>query len=91
MPQRPVNQGPGSRENTSFFFTQYVMKDRKVDNMREEDPREALLKLDAKSKSDPIFLGSAYQKSQPVTALHAQTFEEEQEDFKKRQKRSLDI
>jgi hypothetical protein len=63
------------------------MKDRKVDNSRKEDPREALLKYDSKAKNDPLFLGKAYEKSQPKNILHGKTFEEEQIDFKKNQKK----
>ena len=50
--------GPGVKENQSFFFTQFVMKDRIVDNSRVEDPREALLKLDAETKKNPLYLGT---------------------------------
>jgi WD40 repeat protein len=86
IPEKPTAQGPGKRENTSFFFTNYVMNGRAMDNTRLEDPREALLKMDAVAKSDPIYLGRAYQHSQPKTILADKTFEEEQEEFRKRQK-----
>ena len=54
--------------------------------MRDEDPREALLKLDQAAKADPQFMGRAYGVSQPQTQLHSLTFEQEQEEFKKKQK-----
>ncbi len=86
-PLKRLDAGPGNKPNTSFFFTQLVMSGRKRDLSREEDPREALLKMDQAAKSDPIFLGRAYSESQPVTSLHTSTFEQEQEEFKKKQKR----
>jgi WD repeat-containing protein 70 len=58
-----------------------------VDNSRSEDPREALLKMDEAAKKDPIFLGKAYSQTQPEKQLHQQTFEQEQEEFKKKQKK----
>jgi hypothetical protein len=63
------------------------MKDRKIDNLRLEDPREALLKLDAETKKNPLYLGKAYETTQPKNILFHQTFEEEQIDFKKNQKK----
>lgn len=86
VPQRPSTQGPGQRINTSFFFTQYVTNGQKVAHIREEDPREALLKMQDLATKDPMFLGKAYKESQPKTVLLDQTFEEEQEEFKKRQR-----
>jgi len=89
IPEKPIKSGPGSRENTSFFFTNYVMSERKTDPTRLEDPRDALLKLDEMAKSDPMFLGKAYKKTQPERLLHSITAEEEQERFKKDQKKLL--
>jgi hypothetical protein len=87
MPNKQLDKGPGNKPNMSFFFTQYVTDGVKVNNMRAEDPRAALLAMDEKAKSDPIFFGRAYNDSNPKNVLHTQTFEEEQEEFKKRQKR----
>ena len=86
VPEKPPSQGPGRSVNTSFFFTKYVMEGRTHDRSREEDPREALIKLNELAKSDPMYLGGAYASTQPVPILQEMTFEEEQEDFKKRQK-----
>lgn len=87
VPEKPPVQGPGrGTVNTSFFFTKYVMEGRSVDKSREEDPREALLKMDELAKKEPIFFANAYQKSQPVPLMHPTSFEEEQEEFKKRQR-----
>jgi len=85
----PVKQiagrGPNAN-NQSFFFTKYVMEGRTKNTTGMEDPREALLKMDALAADDPIFFGRAYEKNQPVKEMHTETFEEEQEQFKKRQK-----
>ena len=88
IPQKPnVTQGPGSKPNTSFFFTQYVLNTSgKQRDIRTEDPREALLKMNEKAENDPKFFGNAYSTSQPKRILSTTTFEEEQEEFKKKQK-----
>jgi hypothetical protein len=98
IPQRKGTQGPGTKENVSFFFTQHVMANKNASKTsdhlsRHQDPRAALLAMDELSKSDPIFFGKAYAESQPekrdprYETLHTQTAEEEQEEFKKRQKK----
>mmetsp|Transcript_14144 Transcript_14144/g.21160 ORF Transcript_14144/g.21160 Transcript_14144/m.21160 type:complete len:777 (-) Transcript_14144:162-2492(-) len=83
IPERTGAGATKQAENTSFFFTQYVMEGRKADMSHREDPREALLKLDDIAKKDPIFFGSAYASTQPKTQLHDESFEQEQEKFKK--------
>lgn len=87
IPSQPAKQGPGTRENNSFFFTNYVMKDRVVDKTRTMDPREQLIGVDAEARADPKIFGRAYEATQPKNQLHTMTFEEEQEEFKKRQKK----
>lgn len=86
VPHKPVESGPGSRMNTSFFFTNYVTSGGTLKSSREEDPREALLKMDALAKQDPLFTGKAYKETQPQTILSTMTFEQEQEEFTKKQK-----
>jgi WD40 repeat protein len=86
MPEKNLNKGPGKSVNNSFFFTQYISEGRNLDNLRTQDPREALLKYDAQAKADPMFLGPAYETSQPKTQLSKLTFEQEQEEFRKKQK-----
>ena len=87
IPTKPVPTGPGNRANNNFFFTNYVMKDRVVDQSRTIDPREALLSVDAETRADPKIFGKAYGTTQPNAKLHSMTFEEEQEEFKKNQKK----
>jgi hypothetical protein len=89
IPEKQLDKGPGRKANTSFFFTKLVTEGKVLDTTRSEDPREALLKMDEKAKSDPIFFGRAYEGNQPGNILHTMTFEEEQEEFKKRQKTLL--
>ncbi len=78
---------PKKDVNTSFFFTQMVMEGKTKSTLRSEDPREALLKYNDLTSKNPIFFGNAYAGNQ--TLYHEQTFEEEQESFKKRQKDSI--
>lgn len=87
IPSQPAKQGPGTRENNSYFFTNYVMKDRVVDKTRTIDPREALMSVDAEARADPKIFGRAYEATQPKNQLHTMTFEEEQDEFKKKQKK----
>jgi WD40 repeat protein len=88
IPQKPVNAtGPGSRANGSFFFTQYVMSTSgRQKDIRDEDPREALLKMNEKAEKDGLFIGKAYEKTQPKRIFSSTTFEQEQEDFQKKRK-----
>jgi hypothetical protein len=87
IPEKGLVSRSQNSNNQSFFFTKYVMEGRTKNTAGMEDPREALLKMDAKAEEDPIFFGRAYETNQPVKEMHSETFEEEQEQFKKRQKR----
>lgn len=81
IPERPAQK---NAENTSFFFTKYIMEGRKNDLSHREDPREALLKMNEIASKDPIFFGAAYSQTQPKVLLHDESFEAEQERSKKR-------
>lgn len=48
-----------------------------------------MLRMDAKAKANPAFFGKAYQETQPNTVLTTMTFEEEQEEFVKKQKKQF--
>jgi WD repeat-containing protein 70 len=52
-----------------------------LSSMRDEDPREALLKYAEKAKNDPLFT-KAWEKTQPET-LYAKIEEDEEPDKKK--------
>jgi hypothetical protein len=86
QPPKPLDTGP-NKQNNSFFFTQYVMSGRGQDTSRLEDPREALLKMDELAKQDPVYLGKAYEHTQPKTKFAALTYEQEKEEFTKKQKK----
>jgi hypothetical protein len=83
IPSRPSSETK-TAENTSFFFTKYIMEGRVNDMSHREDPREALLKMNDVASKDPIFFGNAYAASQPKILLHDESFESEQERAKKR-------
>lgn len=53
------------------------------------DPRQTLLQYDNLVKNDPIFFGNAYNKTQPTNILHEETYEEEEENFRKKQKNTI--
>lgn len=86
VPERPTAQGPGSRLNTSFFFTQYVSEGKGNKRVHQEDAREALLKYAEKAEKDPIYFGKAYKDNQPSKLLDTKTLEETMEETKKKMK-----
>ena len=63
-------------------------KSPQVDPSQREDPREALLKLDALTKQDPVFLGRAYASTQPAAAFHDRTLEAEAEEVNTKRQRT---
>jgi hypothetical protein len=89
IPARQVGEKK-SAENTSFFFTKYIMEGRQTDLSHREDPREALLKMNDVASKDPIYFGTAYSQTQPKILLHNESFESEQERAKKKLKTGED-
>ncbi|EPS35379.1 hypothetical protein H072_11214 [Dactylellina haptotyla CBS 200.50] len=67
---------------------EHIKKNVALSGMRDEDPREALLKYADKAKNDPMFTG-AWKETQPVTIYNndREEEEEEEEDRTKRLKR----
>ena len=65
------------------------MEGRENDASHLEDPREALLKMNDLASKDPIYFGGAYSKTQPTTILHDDTYENEIDRLKKKQKTGL--
>jgi WD40 repeat protein len=59
----------------------HIMDSVPLSSMRDEDPREALLKYAEKAKNDPLFT-KAWEKTQPET-LYAKVDDEEEPDKKK--------
>ncbi|KAF3181802.1 hypothetical protein TWF225_006897 [Orbilia oligospora] len=67
---------------------EHIRKNVALSGMRDEDPREALLRYAEKAKNDPMFTG-AWRETQPVTIYSNEREEEEgeEEERSKRQKR----
>ncbi|KAF3903871.1 Coronin-2B [Dactylellina cionopaga] len=63
----------------------YIKKNVALSGMRDEDPREALLKYAEKAEKDPMFTG-AWRETQPVT-IYNNDLEEEEEEEEERGKR----
>ncbi len=78
-PQPPLVGVAGAQGRVSDKSAQHFMMKSIIAQKprREEDPREALLKYADKAKSDPMFTGAAYAKTQPVAILDYAAQEEE--------------
>ncbi|KAK3713929.1 hypothetical protein LTR37_008179 [Vermiconidia calcicola] len=79
-PHVPV-QTPFAKTNPD---QEYVKSQIPLSSLRDEDPREALLKYADKAKNDPMFT-SAWKETQPKT-LYAELSDEEEEPEKKKAK-----
>ena len=82
-PLPPVAKGEGGRMATSTNMTQFMMRkivQRKMD-VREVDPREALLAMEEKIRAsgDKKLFTGAYEKTQPKPIFRADDEEEEEE------------
>jgi len=75
-PELPVT-GPGKGGRVGASATQHVVQNLVRDTTRDEDPREALLRL-ANADEDPVWT-AAWRANQPK-AVFAQVEEEEEED-----------
>jgi hypothetical protein len=89
-PEQPLN-GPGSqgRIQGASNFTQFVMQTHTRNTMREEDPREAILKYADKVKDGPQLVGRAYKTTAPVAQMEKKTLEEEIDDMAKLEEKIL--
>ena len=77
QPELPLSgQGKGGRISESH--TQHVMLSLNKNTMRDEDPREALLKYAKEAEENPTFIGHVYKKTQPKTIFQEGEFEEYQ-------------
>ncbi|KAK5677409.1 hypothetical protein LTS10_009979 [Elasticomyces elasticus] len=79
-PHVPV-QTPFAKTNPD---AEYVRSQIPLSSLRDEDPREALLKYADKAKSDPLFT-NAWRTTQPKT-IYAELSDEEEEPDKKKSK-----
>lgn len=82
-PRRPHQPAatPFARNNPD---EEYVRQQIPLSSLRDEDPREALLKYADKAKNDPLFT-NAWKETQPKT-IYADLSDEEEEPDKKKQK-----
>ena len=86
MPLPPVSKGEGGRMATSTNMTQFMMRkivQKKMD-VREVDPREALLAMEEKIRAsgDKRLFTGAYDKTQPKPIFRAAEEDEEEDDGK---------
>ena len=81
-PQVPANT-PFAKTNPD---AEYVRSQIPLSSLRDEDPREALLKYADKAKSDPMFT-NAWRNTQPKTVYADLSDEEEEEPEQKKAKR----
>ncbi|KAK6542381.1 hypothetical protein TWF694_006337 [Orbilia ellipsospora] len=65
---------------------EHIKRNVALSGMRDEDPREALLRYADKAKNDPMFTG-AWKETQPVTIYSTEQDEEEEEEEVDRTKR----
>jgi hypothetical protein len=78
-PELPVvGHGRGGRVGSSL--TAHLMKTLIKDTTREEDPREALLRHARAAEANPIWVGPAYQHTQPRPVSSEEVYQEEHDD-----------
>jgi WD40 repeat protein len=84
-PRRPHMPFTGPFSKNGPATEEHIRKSIPLSSMREEDPREALLKYADKAKNDPIFT-AAWKDTQPKT-IYADVSDEEEAPDAKKQKR----
>ncbi|KAI8616061.1 WD40-repeat-containing domain protein [Chytriomyces sp. MP71] len=78
-PDRPLT-GPGRGGKVGTSLTNHLMKGIMKDTMRDEDPREAILKHAEAAASDPFWIAPAYKATQPMAVMAEKVFEDEDEE-----------
>ena len=78
--QAPVRGAHGSHGMQGSSANQALLSGNFKNNLRDVDPREAILKYAKVAEEDPMFVGHVYKKTQPKTIY---AVEEEQKDEKK--------
>ena len=64
--------GKGGRYSNGGTYAQYIMKNTVKNTMRDEDPREVLLARAKDAEENPLYIGGAYQKTQPHQVFNLQ-------------------
>ncbi|KAI9320545.1 WD40-repeat-containing domain protein [Dichotomocladium elegans] len=80
-PEMPV-KGPGKGGRVGINEQQSVIASFSKDTMRDEDPREALLKYAELAEKEPMWVSNLYKKTQPKPVFSTEP-EEEKSDKKK--------
>jgi WD repeat-containing protein 70 len=74
----PPTQGPLSRLHSGSCMTQHLMRGLIKNTMRDEDPRDAILRHAQAAAENPHFT-AAYLKTQPTVVFHTEEEEKEEE------------
>ncbi|KAJ3178211.1 hypothetical protein HDU87_003763 [Geranomyces variabilis] len=77
-PDQPLT-GPGRGGKVGTSITQHMMKGLIKDTLRDEDPREAILRHAKGAEENPYWVAPAYKKTQPQTKFADQVYEDETE------------
>lgn len=89
-PELPINGPARDGRLGQQTFAEAIVMNAKMNTMRDQDPREALLRYSAKAKADPVFLGKAYAETQPVPIYDTNEYDDDgnlvEEPKKKRQR-----
>eukprot|EP01134_Creolimax_fragrantissima_P005456 CFRG5456T1 len=79
-PELPFTETAGKGGRVAPNLTQHFVGDIQKDTMRDQDPREAILKFAKISEDDPFYISSAYKNSQPAPILAATVESDEESD-----------
>ncbi|KAJ3300103.1 hypothetical protein HK104_004572 [Borealophlyctis nickersoniae] len=85
-PDMPIT-GPGRGGKVGTNLTQHIMRSKLKNTMRDEDPREAILRHAEEAAADPYWVAPAYKKNQPKPVLAESVFEDEEEALRSEKKR----
>ncbi|KAI9352068.1 WD40-repeat-containing domain protein [Obelidium mucronatum] len=78
-PDRPMT-GPGRGGKVGTSLTNHIMKGMIKDTMRDEDPREAILKYADEASANPFWIAPAYKTTQPKAVMAEKVYEDEDEE-----------
>ncbi|TPX60548.1 hypothetical protein PhCBS80983_g01703 [Powellomyces hirtus] len=78
-PDQPLT-GPGRGGKVGTNVTQHIMKGLIKDTMRDEDPREAILRHAKDAAENPYWVAPAYKKNQPKAVYAEQVYEDDGEE-----------
>jgi hypothetical protein len=80
----PAVGGPGRAGRIGSSESHHLMKNMIKDTMRDEDPREALLKFAREAEENPSIIGHVYKVTQPKTVFAEPDSDEEDRDVVRR-------